>query len=222
MGTFKRSTRFLTAGPVAYSPARKYIVVYLNRRVPMQMYFGALTIVLLLGMVWGRVLLMRMKGINVVHFGRIDKKDFLIPPFAVFYFYIVFAAAFKLPSLSRQEFFHSETVTWIGALLCLAGLPIVFLSLFSFGKSFRVGIDLYRPGKLVTTGIYAFSRNPIYTALLIVSLGQFLIFSNWILLVYMFGAIWLIHRQVLREENFLRDHYGEQYSEYCSRVRRYL
>jgi protein-S-isoprenylcysteine O-methyltransferase Ste14 len=46
--------------------------------------------------------------------------------------------------------------------------------------------------------------------------------SNWILLIYIFAALWLIHRQVLREESYLRDHYGEEYSEYCGQVRRYL
>jgi protein-S-isoprenylcysteine O-methyltransferase Ste14 len=188
----------------------------------MQRYFGALTIVLLLGMVWVRVLLMRRKGIKAMNFGRIDKKDFLIPPFALFYFYIVFAAAFNFPTVSRQELLHSGIVSWVGVLLCLAGLFLLFLSLVSFGKSFRVGIDQDHPDKLVTTGIFGFSRNPIYVAFGFVLLGQFLVFSNWILLVYMVAAIWLFHRQVSREEEYLRNHYGQQYSEYCDRVRRYL
>jgi protein-S-isoprenylcysteine O-methyltransferase Ste14 len=157
----------------------------------MQRSFGALTIVLLLGMILLRALLMRRKGIKAMHFGEIDKKDFLIPPFALVYFYIVFAAAF-------------EMVSWVGALLCLAGLFLLFLSLVSFGKSFRVGIDQDHPDKLVTTGVFAFSRNGF------VLLGQFLVFSNWILLVYMVAAIWLFHRQVLLEEECLRNHYGQQ------------
>jgi protein-S-isoprenylcysteine O-methyltransferase Ste14 len=188
----------------------------------MQRYFGALTIVLLLGMVWLRVLLMRRKGIKAVNFGEIDKKDFLIPPFALFYFYLVFAAAFNLPTVSRQELVHSEIVSWAGVLFCLAGLFLLFLSLVSFGRSFRVGIDQNHPDKLVTTGIFAFSRNPIYVAFWFVLLGQFFVFSNWILLVYLIAATWLFHRQVSREEEYLRDHYGQQYSEYCDRVRRYL
>ena len=188
----------------------------------MQRHFAALTVVLLLGMVWVRVLLMRRKGIKAMNFGRIDKKDFLIPPFAFFYFYIVFAAAFNLPTVSRQELFHSGIVSWVGVLFCVAGLFLLFLSLLSFGRSFRVGIDPDRPDKLVTTGIFAYSRNPIYAAFGFVLLGQFLVFSNWILLVYMVAAIWLFQRQVTREEEYLRSHYGEQYSEYCDRVRRYL
>src|ERR1700731_2657595 len=106
----------------------------------MQRYFGALTIVLLLGIVLTRALMMKRKGIKAIHFGEIDKKDFLIPPFALFYFYIVFAAAFDFPTVSRQEFFHSDAISWAGALLCLTGLLLLFLSLVSFGKSFRVGI----------------------------------------------------------------------------------
>jgi protein-S-isoprenylcysteine O-methyltransferase Ste14 len=188
----------------------------------MQRYFGALTIVLVLGMVWVRVLSMRRHGIKAVKFGSIDKKDFLIPPFAIFYFYIVFAAAFSFPAFSRQEVVHSGMVSWVGVLLCVAGLVLLFLSLVSFGKSFRVGIDQDRPDKLVTTGIFAFSRNPIYVAFGFVLLGQFLLFSNWILLVYLIAAAWLFHRQVLREEEYMRKHYGRQYSEYCERVRRYL
>lgn len=188
----------------------------------MQRYFAALTIVLLLGMVFTRVLLMKRKGIEAMNFGKIDKKDFLIPPFALFYFYLVFAAAFNLPAVSKQEFFPSGIISWVGVFLCLAGLLLLLSSLVSFGKSFRVGIDTDHSEKLVTTGVFAFSRNPIYVAFGFVLFGQFLIFSNWILLVYMGAAIWLFHRQVLREEEYLKKYYGKEYSEYCNRVRRYF
>src|SRR5262249_33894248 len=186
----------------------------------MQGYLAALTIVLLLGMVLTRVYLLRRTGTRAMHFGRIDKTDFLIPPFALFYFYTVFAAAFHLPIASTQTFFHYELLSWAGVLLCLAGLVLLLLSLISFGKSFRVGIDVDQPDKLVTTGVFAFSRNPIYVGFGCILLGQFLVFPNWILLVYLAAGIWLFHRQVLREEEFLRQHYGQEYAEYCNRVRR--
>jgi protein-S-isoprenylcysteine O-methyltransferase Ste14 len=188
----------------------------------MQGYFGALTIVLMLGMVLTRVMLMKRQGIEAMNFGKIDKTDFLIPPFALFYFYLVFAHAFNLPLPSTQEFFHSEIISWIGVLFCLAGLLLLLWSIVSFGQSFRVGIDQEHPDKLVTTGVFAFSRNPIYMAFAIILLGQFLIFSNWLLLVYLVEAVWLFNRQVLREEDYLKQHYGKEYSEYCNRVRRYL
>ncbi len=188
----------------------------------MQGHLAALTIVLLLSMVLTRIFLLRKTGTSAVHFGKIDKTDFLIPPFALFYFYIVFAAAFDLPSVSTQTFFRSEVISWVGVFLCLVGLTLLLLSLLSFGKNFRVGIDVDHSDKLVTTGVFAFSRNPIYVAFGCVLLGQFLVFSNWILLVYLAAGIWLFHRQVLREEEFLQGRYGREYVEYCGRIKRYL
>src|SRR5215510_4243626 len=185
-------------------------------------YFAVLTIFLMLGMVLTRVLMLRKRGIAAFQFGKIDKTDFLIPPFAVFYFYLIFTNAFKLPTVSKQEFFHSETISWIGVLFCLAGLLLLLWSLISFGQSFRVGIDTKHPDKLITSGVFAFSRNPIYVAFASILLGQFLIFPNWILLIYLVAGIWLFHRQVLREEDYLKQHYGKEYLEYCNRVRRYL
>jgi protein-S-isoprenylcysteine O-methyltransferase Ste14 len=188
----------------------------------MPKYFAVLTIVLMLAMVLIRVRLLRRKGIEAFQFGKIDKKDFMIPPFALFYFYTVFANAFNLPLVSTQEFFQSQVISWIGVFFCISGLLLFLWSLVSFGQSFRVGIDPDQPDKLVTTGTFAYSRNPIYVAFALILLGQFLIFSNWILLLYLGAAIWLFHRQVLREEHFLQQHYGEEFLEYCNRVRRYL
>ena len=188
----------------------------------MPRYFAALTIVLLLSMVVTRVFLLRRRGIEAMNFGKIDKSDFLIPPFALFYFYLIFAAAFGLPTVSRQVFFDSEAIAWVGAGICMFGLVLIIWSLISFGQSFRVGIDNDHPDKLITNGIFAFSRNPIYTAFWTVLLGQFLIFPNWILLIYLAAASWLFHRQVVREEEYLKSHYGTEYSDYCKRVRRYI
>lgn len=185
-------------------------------------YLAALTIVLMLGMVLARAALMRRQGMKAMKFGALDKTDFFIPPFAFFYFYLVFAAAFGWPTVSIQTFFLSEAIAWIGVALCAAGLLLLLWSLISFGRSFRVGIDADHPDRLVTTGIFAFSRNPIYAGFAAILVGQFLIFPDWILLVYVAAAMWLFHRQVLREEAFLQQHYGDEYLAYCAKVRRYL
>ncbi|MFN8443057.1 MAG: isoprenylcysteine carboxylmethyltransferase family protein [Caldilineaceae bacterium] len=183
---------------------------------------AALTLILLLGMVITRVQLLKRHGVKAMHFGNLDKTDFLIPPIALFYFYTIFAAAFGWPGTNKQEFFHSQLLAWIGVLFCLAGLSLLFWSLVSFGRSFRVGIDVDRPDQLVTIGIFALSRNPIYVAFASVLLGQFLVFPNWVPLLYLIAGVWLLNRQIVREEAFMQQHYGAAYSEYCKRVRRYL
>jgi protein-S-isoprenylcysteine O-methyltransferase Ste14 len=183
---------------------------------------AALTIVLLLGTVLARVAMLRRQGVRAMNFGKRDRTDFLIPPFAFFYFYLVFANAFGWPSPSRQVFFTSGAVARLGVGLCLAGLVFLVWSLVSFGRSFRIGIDDETADKLVTGGVFAWSRNPIYVAFWFILLGQLLVFPNWVLLVYLGAATWLFHRQVRREEAYLAEHYGAEYADYCRRVRRYL
>jgi protein-S-isoprenylcysteine O-methyltransferase Ste14 len=188
----------------------------------MPKYLGALTIILLLGTVLSRVFLLKRLGVTAMKFGDTHKTDFVILPFVFFYFYTIFAAAFDWPTVGRREFFQSEAVAWIGVLFCLAALLLMAWSLVSFRQSFRIGIDADRPDVLITDGAFAVSRNPIYVAFIMMATGQFLIFPNWIPLIYLGGAAWLIHRQVLREEEFMRGHYGQAYADYCNRVRRYL
>ena len=176
----------------------------------------------MMGAVLTRVFIMKTKGVDAMQFGRIDKTDYFIPPFALFYFYLVFAAAFGWPAPSTRELFDSEALRWVGVALCVAALTLLAWSLVSFGQSFRVGIDTERPDKLITTGIFAFSRNPIYVGFALILLGQFLISSTWLLLAYLLAGYWLFHRQVLREEQFLSQYYGDSFENYRQRVRRYL
>ncbi len=188
----------------------------------MPAYFAALTMVLLIGMVITRARMLKRRGMDAMQFGKIDKSDFLLPPFALFYVYLILARVFNLPTPTRGVLFDSEVAAWIGVVCCLVGLGLFLASLVSFGESFRVGIDTAHPDRLVTTGIFTRTRNPIYVAFTVVLVGQFLVFPNWIFLLYLAAGIAMFHRQVLREEAFLRQHYGQEYAEYCQQVRRYL
>lgn len=185
-------------------------------------YLAALALALCPVLVAVRLIVLRRRGTDALHFGRIDNKDFLIPPFALAYFYAVFAGAFGWPLVGSGRFFSSTPVAWAGVALCFGGVLLVGLSLVAFGRSFRVGIDTDNPDKLVTSGVFAISRNPIYVGFGLVLLGQFLVFPSWVPLIYLLAALWLFNRQVLREEAFMREHYGREYADYCGRVRRYL
>lgn len=188
----------------------------------MPQYLAALMVVLLLATVAGRLLVLRKTGTRALHFGNLDNSDFAIPPVALFYFYTIFAAAFGWPMVSAQRFFRSTAAAWVGVGLCGLAIVILVCTLVSFGRSFRVGIDVDKPGRLVTTGMFALSRNPIYVGFFLFLIGQLLVFPNWVPLFYLAAGTWLFHRQVLREEKFLREHYGREFDEYRSRVRRYV
>jgi protein-S-isoprenylcysteine O-methyltransferase Ste14 len=177
---------------------------------------------LLIAMVLTRIAMLRRHGVSAMRFGQTNKSDFLLPPFVLFYFYTILAHAFGWPTPSGSAFFSHAVAGWAGVFACTAGLILMAWSLLSFGRSFRVGIDAERPGKLITTGIFAVTRNPIYVAFGLVLLGQLLLFPNWITLIFLICGAAVIHRQVLREEQFLRRHYGHAYADYAGCVRRYL
>jgi protein-S-isoprenylcysteine O-methyltransferase Ste14 len=184
--------------------------------------FAVFALVLIILLVSVRVILLHRRGVEAMKFGAIDKSDFLIPPFGLFYLYVVVAAAFGLPTVTHDKIFSTEITAWPGAVVCFAGVGLFVWSLVSFGESFRVGIDQDRPDKLIMTGVFRFTRNPIYLAFTFLLTGEFLAFPNPVLLIYLFAAIALFHRQVLREEKHLREHYGASYLDYVRRVPRYL
>ena len=184
---------------------------------------GALTLLLLPATVLVRSAMLRARGVTAVKFGKIDKSDFLIPLVAWPFFYLVFANAYGWNTVVGGPLFGETLASaWGGLGLCALGLLLMIASLVSFGTSFRVGIDEDAPDKLITTGIFAMTRNPIYVAFAFVLVGEFLIFPNWLVGLYVVAAFTLFHRQVLREEAFLREHYGESYATYTAKVRRYL
>ena len=187
-------------------------------------YLSVLAFLLLVVLAAGRGFMLRKRGINAFVFGVTDKSDFLLMPVVVFFVYVILACAFGLPmpGALKRPLFESRLVNWIGIALCGASLVWFAVTLKSFGASFRIGIDKAAPDRLVTNGVFAISRNPIYLAFISFITGMFLVYPNFsIILVLILFAV-VIHRQVLREEKFLRGHYGQEYEEYCRRVRRYL
>ena len=168
-----------------------------------------------------RALQLKKLGIKAIHFGEIDKKDFFIPPFVLLYFYLILANVFHWPTCD-QVFVSNGVASWIGAGLCALAPVVFYWGLISFGKSFRVGLDEGSPGKLISGGAFSFTRNPLYLAFFAMLLGVFLIFPTWSFFAYLLVGVWRVDCQVNLEENSLRKVYGEEYNQYCEKVRRYL
>lgn len=171
-----------------------------------------------------RAAMLAKKGIRAIVFGATDKSDFLLVPFILAIAYAALAKAFGLPMWEPLAFpfWDSPAPGWVGVGLCSAAIVGMVAALVSFGESFRVGIDEENPDKLVTDGLFAYSRNPIYVCFDGFFLGLFLIHRNIVILAATVGFALLIHRQILREERFLKGHYGDEYEAYLKKVRRYL
>ena len=80
-----------------------------------------------------------------------------------------------------------------------------------------------RPDRLVTGGVFALSRNPIYLADAIILAGLLLIW-NAVLAAPLVPAfmMWITHRYIKGEEAWIGAAYGADYAAYAARVRRWL
>lgn len=75
--------------------------------------------------------------------------------------------------------------------------------------------------ELVTTGVYAYVRNPVYSAFMFVCTGVLLIYGNLILLllpIIYWGFMTILMKST--EEKWLEDLYGQEYIQYLQRVNR--
>lgn len=79
------------------------------------------------------------------------------------------------------------------------------------------------PAALVCGGLYRYSRNPMYVAMLLVIFGQAIVFGSWAVALYGVGAFALFYVSVLRiEEPHLRAKQGAQWDDYARRAPRWL
>ena len=75
--------------------------------------------------------------------------------------------------------------------------------------------------ELVTTGVYAYVRNPVYSAFMFVCTGVLLIYGNLVLLllpIIYWGFMTVLMKST--EEKWLEDLYGQEYIQYLQRVNR--
>jgi protein-S-isoprenylcysteine O-methyltransferase Ste14 len=105
--------------------------------------------------------------------------------------------------------------------LCLlaAGTVIFALGLFKLGTNLRMGLP-QEETILITSGIYRFSRNPIYLGAFVIMAASLVYAFSWVSLVATAVAVILHHRITLVEEKYLAGRFRE-FASYRNRVRRY-
>ena len=131
------------------------------------------------------------------------------------------------------------TLPWLGVTIALG---ILFPSVFSFGETLRVpflaagiiliiaALILYfstlrlmlpgiRANKLVTGGMYRFSRNPLYSALLLFLFpGLALVMNSWIILTASIVGCLVLKKYIREEEDILERIFGDEYRAYRERT----
>ena len=120
-------------------------------------------------------------------------------------------------------FVTNDVIHALGALIVVAGICGALLAQLAMGDSWRVGVDESESTELVTTGLFACVRNPIFSFVLLSLAGLLLLVPNSIALVC--GVVTLAGTELqvrAVEEPYLERTHGDVYRTYCSRVGRFL
>ena len=132
----------------------------------------------------------------------------------VFSFFPLYYAKF-LPIKQLEN----QIVTYSGLGLLLIALIWTTIAQRNMKESWRIGIDTDIKTELVTTGLFAFSRNPIFFGMILSLAGLFLTTPNGLTLLLLILGYVLIQIQIRLEEEFLTKEHGQKYLDYKQKVR---
>ncbi|XBQ16339.1 MAG: isoprenylcysteine carboxylmethyltransferase family protein [Oceanicaulis sp.] len=119
---------------------------------------------------------------------------------------------------------HTATGFLCGVLVA-AGFTVMIAAVVSF-RMHKTTVDPRYPdraGALVTSGVFSISRNPMYVGMALLLVGWAIWLGDGIALIFPALFFALIDRvQIPAEEAALSEHFGEAYTAYCSKTRRWL
>ncbi len=110
-----------------------------------------------------------------------------------------------------------------GALISAIGVGMLIVAYGSMARAATTINPSEHTTKIVKSGIYAYSRNPIYLGWFLVMAGSGLIgFSLFVLILSLLMISLLYWAVILEEEKYLENKFGEDYLSYKKNVRRWL
>jgi len=113
----------------------------------------------------------------------------------------------------------SQVVRIVSAIIFLIGIVILFVAWFGLGTKTSLGIDKNR---LITSGLYKFSRNPQLVAYGLVLVSFTIMFFSWLTIIWVLLYLIASYFMVKSEEEFLEQKYGQEYKKYYNSVPRIL
>ena len=101
---------------------------------------------------------------------------------------------------------------------------IFFYSGFNLFKSYKEDPNpTSDTNRLIKTGTFAYTRNPIYLALVLFDFSMFLVFENVMYLLSSLGLfIWINNYVIKAEEDYLKNKFGDEFVRYYGAVKRWL
>lgn len=175
------------------------------------------------------VVTFRRTGTLALSFGRSDSaRDFTARCFYVWlpladFAGILFYAHTNNPGpLIWHGAGSANAIRWIGAALLGMSLVWICLAQSAMGSHWKMGVDDRDDGELLTAGVFAGSRHPVYLGIRVMLFAQLLVIESWPALCLWLISEILVQLQARFEEQAMLARHGAAYEAYCASVRRWL
>ena len=124
---------------------------------------------------------------------------------------------------SHQGYFDAGKTELLNTPLKIIGIGLILFGFYlNYSAKYKTELfEMVAENKLITTGVYAIVRNPVYSAVFLACTGAVCIANN--LFLFFIPVICWIYMTIflkLTEEKWLADLYGKEYIEYCKKVNR--
>jgi protein-S-isoprenylcysteine O-methyltransferase Ste14 len=114
---------------------------------------------------------------------------------------------------------RSQAIQIVGVAMVVLGLIIAVLARRMLASNWSSHIDLKKGHELITTGIYSVVRHPIYTGILLMTLGTSLFKGTVGLLIFFLIMLAFMLFKIKEEEELLMEHFPEEYPGYKRRAK---
>ena len=185
------------------------------------LWLALLVLVIFYGIYFAKMLAQRRQGIQTRQIGRVKEKSVHVVELLMSIATLA-APVIQILSIIFGWNHMPANARFTGFCIGMLGDIIFLASVLCMKDSWRAGIPDKDRTTLVTTGIYRYSRNPAFLGFDFMYVGLLLMYFNLSMLVVSAFAIIMLHLQILQEERYLTENYGESYREYRKHVFRYL
>ena len=151
-----------------------------------------------------------------------NKEASIATSFIAMFIVVALIFSFLREPIGTIELPYNQFLSILGSSLLFLSLIVAGASLVGLRDSWRIGIIEEQKTTLITSGIYKYSRNPYFVSYLLLFGGYTVILQNFVLLLIMGLNTVLIHKMIIKEEQYLKSIHGNQFLEYTAKVRRYL
>lgn len=182
---------------------------------------------MLAAFVWPTYRTWKQTGINPLTFGNSDSAhDFVGRWFKIAIALIPLNIALQWLQLQNHtlpiSYLQIPVLQIIGMTICAVSLIWTLVAQWQMGNSWRIGIDEKNKSEFVTKGLFGVSRNPIFFGMLLTLIGYLFLIPNALSVLTLVCGYLLMQVQIRLEEEFLSYQYGESYSLYKNKVRRWI